>query len=273
MTKASDWTADNRAWWDERVPLHLGSDFYALDDFRAGGERLRPYELAEVGIDVTDLELLHLQCHIGTDTLAWARHGARVVGLDFSPEATAAATALARDVGLGDRAEFVASNVYDAPGALGGRQFDVVYTGIGALSWLPDIGRWAETAAALVKPGGVLYVVEIHPFIWVFDDDAPEPAVAWDYFAEVHWENSAGSYADRNALTQHNRTHERNWGIGEVVSAIVDSGMTVEFVHEHRIGVERYWPWMEPAEGRPDLWQLLADRPSLPLTWSLRARR
>src|SRR4029078_9420982 len=220
---------DNRAWWDERVPLHVGSEFYALDEFRGGGERLRPYELHEVGVDVANVELLHLQCHIGTDTLAWARHGARVVGLDFSPEAVAAATELASEVGLGDQTEFVAANVYDAPAALGGRQFDVVYTGIGALSWLPDIGRWAETVAALIKPGGVLYVFEIHPFLWVFDDEGAEPAVAWDYFAEVHWDNSAESYADRDAPTQHNRTHERNWGIGGVVSAVVDCGLTLEF--------------------------------------------
>jgi SAM-dependent methyltransferase len=267
------WSDDNRAWWDERVPLHVDSDFYALDAFRAGDERLRPFEVDELGIDVTDIDLLHLQCHIGTDTLAWARHGARVVGLDFSSEAVAAATGLAGDVGLADRAEFVAANVYDAVGALGNRQFDVVYTGIGALTWLPDIERWAETAAALVKPGGALYIVEIHPFTWVFADDTAEPAVGWDYFAEVHWDDSIGSYADRDAPTSHNRTHERNWGIGKVVSAVIASGLAVEFVHEHPIGVERYWPWMERVEGRPDLWQTPEGRPSLPLTWSLRARR
>src|SRR5581483_7835167 len=140
------WIATNREWWDERVASHAKSTFYDLDAFRRGRDDLRPFEGDELGVDPGGLDLLHLQCHLGTDTLSWARRGARVVGLDFSGPAVQAATELARAVGLDDRAEFVQSNVYDARRELGGREFDVVYTGVGALSWLPDIERWARVA-------------------------------------------------------------------------------------------------------------------------------
>ena len=148
-----EWREANRASWDERVPIHASGEFYDVAGFRSGQERLRPFEISEVG-DVTGKELVHLQCHFGIDTLSWARRGARVVGLDFSAPAIGEARRLAAELGLD--ADFVRSDVYDAPGSLGGRDFDVVYTGLGAINWLPDIRRWAGVAAALVRPGGFL---------------------------------------------------------------------------------------------------------------------
>lgn len=267
------WTTTNRAWWDERVGSHADSEMYDLAGFVSGErpDRLRPFEADELGVDPTGLELLHLQCHLGTDTLSWARRGARVTGLDFSAPAVEQARALADACGID--AEFVHADVYDAPEALAGRTFDVVYTGVGALSWLPDIGRWARTAAALVKPGGVLYVVEIHPFMWVFDDDADEPVVVWPYFGPVSTDTATGSYTDRSLPTTNNTTCERNWGFGAVITAVLAAGLQVELVAEHDVGIECYWPFMEQVPGRPDLWRLPDDRSSLPLSWSLRARR
>ena len=161
--------AANRRRWDERVAIHRRSDFYDAAGFLAGGSALEPVEREEVGA-VAGSTLVHLQCHFGLDTLSWARLGAAVTGLDFSGEAVREARALAREAGLAG--EFVEADVYDAVEALGGRAFDVVYTGKGALNWLPDVGRWAETAAALVAPGGRFYLLEFHPFGDVFDDEA-----------------------------------------------------------------------------------------------------
>src|SRR5260221_9878942 len=148
--KKSKWVETNRAWWDERVPSHAQSDFYDMNAFRTGRDDIRPFEAEELGIDPDGIDLLHLQCHLGTDTLSWARRGARVVGLDFSEPAIESARTLAADIGLADRAEFVRADVFDAVEALDGRTFDVVYTGIGALSWLPDVDTSAQVAAALV---------------------------------------------------------------------------------------------------------------------------
>lgn len=264
------WIATNREWWDERVASHAKSTFYDLDAFRRGRDDLRPFEGDELGVDPGGLDLLHLQCHLGTDTLSWARRGARVVGLDFSGPAVQAATELARAVGLDDRAEFVQSNVYDARRELGGREFDVVYTGVGALSWLPDIERWARVAASLVRPGGVLYVVEIHPFLWPFAD-SDEPEVLYPYFGDVESDDAFGSYTDRQLETAHNHVFEHNWGIGSVVTAVIRAGLTIELVGEHEMGVEQKWPWM--VRGDDGFWRMPADRPSLPQLWSLRARK
>ena len=145
-----EWREVNRANWDERVPIHVSGEFYDVASFKGGQERLQPFEIDEVG-DVRGKKLLHLQCHFGIDTLSWARRGARVTGLDFSAPAVEAARGLAKEMGL--EATFVHSDVYDAGGATGGRTFDIVYTGRGAIIWLPDIGRWAEVVMDLLKPG------------------------------------------------------------------------------------------------------------------------
>ena len=118
--------------------------------FKAGARSSlrRSHEIADLG-DVRGKELIHLQCHWGKDTLSWARLGAHVTGLDFSEAAVRAAVALAADIGIDAR--FVTADVYDAPEALGGRTFDIVYTGVGALCWLPDIARWAKVAFNLLS--------------------------------------------------------------------------------------------------------------------------
>jgi SAM-dependent methyltransferase len=266
VTKA--WVRTNRLWWDERARAHAESDFYDLAGFRAGRDDLRPFELEDLAVDPGGLDLVHLQCHLGTDTLSWARHGARVVGLDFSAPAIERARQLAEDCRL--HAEFVVGDVFDAVKLLGTRAFDVVYTGIGALSWLPDLNRWAEVVASLLRPGGVLYLVEIHPVLWSFSD-GEAPALRWDYFAELESDSADGSYTDRSLTTVNNDVCEHNPGFGPVISAAIRAGLVIELVREHAVGVEQVWPFMEQGPDR--LWRVPDHLPQLPLLWSLRARR
>ncbi|MGI5456610.1 class I SAM-dependent methyltransferase [Streptomyces sp. CA-249302] len=257
--------------WDERAPLHAAGGFYDLDGFRAGAEALRHFELAEVG-DVTGRSLLHLQCHIGTDTLSWARHGAaRVVGLDFSEPALDVARGLAADLGFGpERAAFVASDVYDAAAAVPEPSYDIVYTGTGALCWLPDLGRWAETAASLVAPGGFLYLSEFHPLTDVLDDETGSRVVR-DYFDRGAQEyDEPGTYGSEETGTVNNRSVEWQHPVGEVVSALAAAGLRIEFLHEHDVSLFRRF---ESFERRDGYYRFPADRPRIPLMYSLRARR
>lgn len=262
----SEWRETNRAWWDERVPIHVDSPFYDVDDFLAGESKLFEFVVEEVG-DVAGATLVHPQCHFGLDTLSWARRGARVTGLDFSAPAVAAARDLAARAGI-DGAEFVQADVYDAPAALGGRRFDVVFTGMGALNWLPDVGRWARVMADLLAPGGRFYIAEGHPFADILADDAL--TIARPYFKPEGfvWEDDGGSYADPAARTAHNRTIEWNHGVGAVVSALAAAGLRIEWLHEHPFAFAPAWPFLERA-GR--LFRLPDGMPSVPLVYSLLA--
>jgi SAM-dependent methyltransferase len=275
----------NRRWWDGVVPIHEASRGYDRDGFLRGEKPLCPVELAELGPRVAGRRLLHLQCHFGIDTLNWARLGAAVTGLDFSAPAIEAARRLSAESGIPGR--FVHANVYDAPAALGGETFDVVYTGIGALCWLPDVRAWARVAAACLRPGGLLYVYEGHPVLWTLDNerDDGQLVVRERYFEAPEPTAYEGdtTYVDGPKL-ERRRTYEWNHGLGEIVTAVVDAGLRIEFVHEHRELPWQGLPWMEScgdgpagADGRYQsgrTWRLPErQRELVPLMYSLAAEK
>lgn len=252
--------------WDERVPIHLTSPYYDLESFRDNPDSLRDFEPAELG-DVTGKTLLHLQCHIGLDTLSWARRGARVTGLDFSPAANEAGRLLADEIGVD--AEFVTSDVYEAPTALNGRRFDIVYTGVGALCWLPDMRRWAQTVADLLNEGGVLYLVEFHPAGDILDD-ATGSRLTGDYFSdEALVYEFAGTYADSTADTRNNLQVEFRHSLGSILTAVAEAGLRLELFTEYPYTLfQRFENLEQDQAGRYHA----ATVGKAPLMYSLRAR-
>lgn len=258
----------NRRHWDELVPIHTRSQFYGVDDFKAGVNKLNPLELGEVG-DVDGKNLLHLQCHFGLDTLSWARLGAYVTGMDYSEEAIAAAKQLASECHLDAR--FVCCNLYDLPQNLLG-QYDIVYTSYGVLSWLPDIPRWAQIAASYVKPGGFFYIAEIHPFAMVFDDEAQSLQYRYPYFLKEALKfEVAGSYADPTAETHVNVEYGWNYTLGEIVTSLIENGLTIEFLHEFPFTVYQQLPFLVP-DGN-GIWNFPDGAKPIPLMFSLKASK
>jgi SAM-dependent methyltransferase len=252
----------NRASWDERAPAHAASPDYAFDRFVADPEFLSDvvrFDLPRLG-DVRGLRGVHLQCHIGTDTISLSRLGARMTGLDFSPAALAEARRLASAVGAD--VDFVQSDVYGAPEVLGPASYDLVFTGVGALCWLPDIRRWAGVVAALLKPGGRLFLREGHPMLWSLADPREDGllVVEHPYFErqEPTVFDEGGTYVATDMEFEHNVTHEWNHGLGEVVTALLAEGFELTMLEEHDSV-----PW-EALPGQmqrlPDTEWRLADR-------------
>nr|MYU47463.1 SAM-dependent methyltransferase [Streptomyces sp. SID7803] len=150
--------------------------------------------------------------------------------------------------------------------------YDIVYTGIGALNWLPDIDRWAETAASLVAPGGFLYLAEFHPLTDCLDDETGS-RIAHDYFSREAWEDETpGTYADFDAPpTVHNRSVEWQHPVGSVVSALAAAGLRIEFLHEHDVSLFARFPVLK--RGSDDFFRFPSDRPRIPLDVLAQATR
>jgi SAM-dependent methyltransferase len=260
----------NRRNWDERVALHTASQFYDVDGWLTAGTGPRQREIDALG-DVDGLELLHLQCHFGLDTLAWARAGARVTGLDFSTEAIDAARDLTKRAGLAERATFVCADVYSATDVLSPHVYDIVYVSLGALCWLPSVGRWADQVAGLVRPGGRLYLHDIHPLAWALADESL--ALEHPYFEETapFVDDSDTTYTDADRTLVNTRSYEWNHGIGEVASALIDRGLRIDTLVEHDWTVHRQFPWL--VESEPGHWTVPAGWPRLPLTFTVVATR
>jgi SAM-dependent methyltransferase len=218
--------------------------------------------------------LLHLQCHFGMDTLSLARLGAVVTGIDFSADAIAAAGRLSDESGTPGR--FVETELYMTPQALAGEQFEVVYTGVGAINWLPDIAQWGEVVASMLSPGGMFYMRECHPVAWALRFPIEDPhdetlVIEYPYFEAadpISWDLDVGDVG--SAVIDNTRIYEWNHGIGEIMGALTAQGLTIDLFEEHR-----FLEWQgqhHMIQGDDGRWRLPAhQRDLVPLMYSLRA--
>jgi len=260
----------NRELWNRLTAINARAKSYNLDGFRKGESSLKPLELRELG-EVRGKSLLHLQCHFGLDTLSWARLGAMVTGVDFSPEAICLAHRLSAELSI--PARFIESNLYDLPGVLEDR-FDIVFTSYGVLCWLPDLKPWAGLIARYLKPGGLFYIAEFHPVNHVFDNErtTKELTVRYSYFHRdepMKWEDD-GAYADpgqKAGLPSFEWTHN----LSDILNSLIRAGLVIEQFNEFPYCVYDHYPFLERG---PDGWYRLPDgKETIPLLFSLKARK
>jgi SAM-dependent methyltransferase len=270
----SDYREINGAYWDERVAAHAASPDYGLERFADDPAFLSDvvrFDIPRLG-DIRGLDTVHLQCHIGTDTISLARLGARVTGLDLSAPALEVGRGLAVAAGVDVR--FVQSELYAAAEVLGESAFDLVFTGIGALCWIPDIRAWADVVSSLLRPGGRLHIREGHPVLWSLADARADGLLVVDlpYFERpepVVWDED-GTYVETDTVFSKNVTHEWNHGLGEIVGALLANGMQLTLLEEHDSVPWEAFPGQMKDVGGGE-WRI-ADRPErLAHTYTLQA--
>ena len=265
MEQTPDYISINRESWNERTRVHVDSEFYDVEGFKKGNNPLKEIELPLLG-DVRGKRILHLQCHFGQDTLALARMGADVTGVDVSDLAIEKAIELAFDIG--EKASFICCDLYDLPNHLVGH-FDVVFTSYGTIGWLPDLNKWAEIVSLYLKPGGRFVFAEFHPVVWMFDNDFD--TIGYRYFnSGPIIETEAGTYADTSAAIEQQYI-TWNHGIGEVFSALIQTGLRITSFQEFD-----YSPYncfkgtVEPEPGRFQI-EKLGNR--IPMVYALVAEK
>ena len=263
----------NRRNWNERTPIHVDSEFYDVEGFKAGRITLTEIEIDEVG-PVRGKSLLHLQCHFGMDTMSWARLGANATGVDISDVAIEVARDLNDELRLGVR--FIRANIYDLPSILD-EQFDVVYTAIGVLCWLPDLPAWAEIVARYLKPGGTFYILDGHPSSQTFE---PVPTSHGEfelkplnsYFSnEEGIRFPGGGYTYTGSQRIQTPNHEWQHSMSDIVNAIIAAGLKIQFLHEFPFAFFRLFPQMQ--RGDDGWWHLDKYNGNIPLVFSLKAMK
>ena len=268
--RAEERTA-NLANWNDRVAAHLASPGYDVEGFIADPERVSKVvtlDREELG-DMGGRSLLHLQCHIGLDTLSWARLGAQVTGLDFSPAAIDAAREISRRAQA--PAEFVLADVYEAPEVLG-KTYDIVYASEGVLCWLPDVAAWARVLRRLTRPGGTAYIRDGHPIFHALDHDRSDGRLELigSYFeGPASRYDEPGTYVDSDVAIAHTVNYEWDHSLGEIVNAFIDAGFRIESLREYRISGYQALPSM--VKSRDGWWSLPAEAAQVPSMFSIRA--
>jgi SAM-dependent methyltransferase len=223
----------NRAHWDALAAAHGQDAYYDTEALIAGADTIREAEQAgirEAVGAVAGLDVLHVQCHIGFDAVSLARRGARVVGADFSPASLEKARALARRCDV--KVEFVEADATKLPVELHNR-FDLVYATIGVICWIDDLGAWMRSAAAALRGGGRLLLVDIHPVAMMLESgetlrfDFPYAHDGPRSFDEP------GSYAGADLDVAATATVEYGHSLAEVVNAALGAGLKIQRLDEY----------------------------------------
>ncbi|MEI2737734.1 MAG: class I SAM-dependent methyltransferase [Chitinophagaceae bacterium] len=258
----------NKNLWNQRTAVHKDSSFYNLAGFKAGETVLTPIELNEVG-DVKGKKMLHLQCHFGMDSLNWARLGAEVTGVDLSDVAIEEANKL-KDEPLinsgGMNAKFICCNVYDLKEHLD-EKFDIVFTSYGTIGWLPNLDKWAEIISFYLKPGGLFYMADFHPVVWMFDDEFTHIQYYYENRELIVTENY-GTYTDRKADIK-GKEYSWNHSISEILNALIKAGLRIELFNEH--AYSPYPNFTNSVEVEKGKWQIKGMEGKIPIVYSIRA--
>lgn len=256
----------NRTLWDDWTEINRRSEFYDVERFMAGRSTLTEIDRTVVG-DVNGRSLLHLQCHFGMDTLSWAREGAKVTGVDFSPVAISSAQALAQRAGLpASFSQAVIGTVYET---LGGAQFDVVFTSYGVLSWLDDLEPWARDVARLLRPGGRFHIIEFHPALGLFDDDGESIAHSYFHSTEPQEFVETRSYAGGS----HRPMPCFQWAhsLADVQGSLRRAGLSITGFEEYPFCCHNCYPFLR--EERPGRYVMRQHPGKIPLLFSVTAQR
>jgi len=269
----------NRRAWDDRVQVHWESAMYQkhLAALRDGRHDLEPAIVEGVRNAVGDVagkSLVHLQCHMGMETLGWAMLGARATGVDFSQPAIDKATALRDELGLTDQATFHCADVYDAPRVCN-QTYDIVFVSVGSLCWLPDVERWAEVVHELLSPGGVLYLNDVHPLMNTLDDSPEAPGFKLHYpylGGQPQVYEAEGTYAQTDAAFTHNQMADYTHSLGDTIGALLRVGLALDRFEE---SADCCWPALDVMEQvAPERWELPEPwRNKLPASFTLVAHR
>ena len=262
---------ENKASWNKRTAVHKDSAFYDLDSFKKGKSSLNKIELEELG-DVNGKTILHLQCHFGMDTMSCARQGALVTGVDISDDAIKLAKEINEELKL--NAKFICANVYDLPDAEkvpaleGFREaFDIVFTSYGTIGWLPNLDKWAEVVAYFLKPGGIFYIVDFHPVLWMMDEHFEK--VKYNYFnTEVITEEVSGTYSDRDAPIK-SIEHGWNHPFSEIITSLLKQNLQIQLFNEFSYSPYNCFNNME--QGDDGMWRIKGMNEKMPMLYSIKA--
>ncbi len=228
MGTNAEYFKTNKATWNSKVKVHAESAMYNMAAFKRGETSLKAYEL-EALPNVKGKSLLHLQCHFGQDTLSWSRLGAKCVGVDLSDEGVKLAAELNNELQLD--AKFICCNVLDTSKFIKDT-FDIVFTSYGVIGWLPDLKPWGKMIAERLKKGGVFFMAEFHPIVWMHDYKSGKAEMTYGYMQnEVIYEEYEGTYANQESNII-SKEYGWNHGLGEVVSALTEAGLHIDYLKE-----------------------------------------
>ncbi|WP_101690216.1 class I SAM-dependent methyltransferase [Dysgonomonas massiliensis] len=250
----------NKAAWNNRVDIHIESEFYELIRLINGELSLPSLDIKLLG-DIKGKSILHLQCHFGMDTISLAKLGANVTGVDFSEKAIAKAKELSNQLQI--EVSYICCDIYSLPDMIN-EQFDIIYTSYGVINWLPDLNRWGKVISALLKPSGRFIMVEFHPILWMFDETFQN--ILYSYSRKEPYITEESTYVG-DAGEAVDKVVTWNYGLSEPINNLTKNGIHIEGMDEYFYSPFNLFSSMIEIE--KDRFQIAGQENKIPITYSL----
>ena len=249
----------NRKHWDQRVKIHVGSDFYDNRSFIEGRNTINSIEQPYLQ-ELAGKRVLHLQCHFGQDSISLKRMGAAsVTGVDFSAEAIETARRLAGSIG--EEVQFIQCNVLELD-KIHDQEYDLIFCSYGVTGWLPSLDKWARNINRFLVSGGRFLYAEFHPVMWMYDSKIHD--VANSYLHDgVIIEQEEGTYTDGGENLKYT-SYGWNYGISEVITPLLNTGMKLKTFKEFDYSPYECWPNMVKTK---DGFQIRTMEGKLPMVY------
>lgn len=259
-----EYIKNNRSLWNSKTDIHIKSDFYDVESFKKGRSSLNYLELESLG-NIKGKSILHLQCHFGMDTLSLAKLGAKVTGVDLSDNAIDKARELNDELGLD--AEFICSDIYELKKVLNSK-YDIVYTSYGVIGWMPDLDKWAEIISHFLKPGGMFYLIEFHPVVWMFDTDISK--IEYSYFNNETVIETIGTYAEPENEFRH-KSYSWNHSLSSVINALTKNDLRITEFNEYPFSFYDCFKKEVLTKDKNGFWQFKGIEGKMPMMFSVKA--
>ncbi len=258
------YTQQNRRAWNEIAVVR--SQGFPAGEYFASGKLFLDQQVIQAAQDsVGSLErssVIHLQCATGEETISWSILGANALGVDIAEEEIAIARQKAQEAGTST--QFVSADIYDLPESLPPglpSAYDLVYTGGGAIVWLPDLKRWAQIVAGLLRPGGHLLLMDEHPLSFCLWVEGGQLQIVSDYFGRSSPEEVAGWSHFQGGENAQEIKYEFSWPLGDILTALAQAGLILERLEEFPGGPAwRYAELQESSRQLPGSFLLLARK-------------
>jgi 2-polyprenyl-3-methyl-5-hydroxy-6-metoxy-1,4-benzoquinol methylase len=225
----------NMKQWDEKAKIHSSksSEIYNIEEFLKGKSSLLPIERNTLS-DVSNKKILHVQCHIGFDSISLAQLGANVTGVDFSPEAIHQAKKFSNHLQI--PVDFIQANIFDLESTrLEKNSFDVIFASYGVICWIDNLQDWVKILAKYLKPGGMFLLIDDHPYVNTIEEENNKYEIQFNYFKnEKPYEFTVDhSYTGEEFTIKEQKAYEWNHSIDEIISSFLKTNLRLTSFFEY----------------------------------------
>lgn len=261
MKTLDKYTSTNRNHWNEVASVHQEKYVNNLLKLIAD-ENFTTFDFVEKKlfqqIQLSGKSVAQVNCNNARELISVKRAGAsRCVGFDISDEFIKQGETLKQAAGVD--IELVCTDIYELGNAFD-KQFDLLYITIGVLGWLQDLEAFFRILSRLLKPGGQIFIYEMHPILELFEEDSGG-TIRNDYFnKEPYFTENENDYMNPDEVIE-SPSYWFHHPLSKIFESLIAEGFKMIHFDEYAHDISGRGEFLAEQEKRPPMcFSLIASR-------------